>query len=178
MRTWNTPPPPEGAQPDTTFSLLSFSGFPSSLQCSCTLAIAGSCRELQPYIYLSPDTLPCTSRIALLYPSPRSSFVLSDNLEHINAQEGCYRGGPHPLSRSLPLLIIPLILSLSSISLSLSLLDFSLIPWIFLSSPNPPIDHLLLILSLTLSFSISALLQAAASELEAKRARPAFQRQR
>ena len=31
LRTWNTPPAPEGAQPDTTFSLLSFSGFLSSL---------------------------------------------------------------------------------------------------------------------------------------------------
>ena len=34
VRTWNTPPAPEGAQPDTTFSLpvLSFSGFLSSLR--------------------------------------------------------------------------------------------------------------------------------------------------
>ena len=31
VRTWNTPPAPEGAQPDTMFSLLSFSGFLSSL---------------------------------------------------------------------------------------------------------------------------------------------------
>ena len=31
LRTWNTPQTPEGAQPDTTFSLLSFPGFLSSL---------------------------------------------------------------------------------------------------------------------------------------------------
>ena len=31
LRTWNTPPAREGAQPDTTFTLLSFSGFLSLL---------------------------------------------------------------------------------------------------------------------------------------------------
>jgi hypothetical protein len=73
LRTWNTPLAPEGAQPDTTFSLLSFSGFLSSLTARQEIheleirvsawleAKEAGVRTIRPSIACAPTLIYCNS---------------------------------------------------------------------------------------------------------------------